>query len=179
MEEGHLVSGPTALKSPEQVIPVRRLQVLEPKPIWRRGRLVSRLGPDAGRAAGAFAICGSMVDMTRPLAPGFRGSLGTIALPNGAERHRAIQGPRDCAAGEGKPDREQWRDHETNGTCRHRHCAAGPLSCRRRIAEGRLAPLLEDCNPGDLELIHATMSVADLYPTELAPERSGHAPPLS
>ncbi|PTD23266.1 hypothetical protein CN128_28580 [Sinorhizobium meliloti] len=35
-----------------------------------------------------------MVDMTRPLAPGFRGSLATIALPSGAELHRAIQGPR-------------------------------------------------------------------------------------
>lgn len=26
---------------------------------------------------------------------------GSIALPSGAELHRAIQGPRDCAAGEG------------------------------------------------------------------------------
>lgn len=40
------------------------------------------------------------------------------------------------------------------------------------IAEGRLVPLLEDCNPGDFELIHATMSVADLYPTVCAPSLS-------
>lgn len=33
-------------------------------------------------------------------------------------------------------------------------------------------PLLEDCNPGDFELIHATMSVADLYPTVCAPSLS-------
>ncbi len=49
----------------------------------------------------------------------------------------------------------QWRDAGSSRRCRVGITRVGRFSVAAEIADGRLVPLLEDYNPGDVELIHA------------------------
>ncbi|WP_258116484.1 alpha/beta hydrolase [Mesorhizobium onobrychidis] len=90
MGEGHMVSDPTALKTPEQVIPVPT--TLSPQAqtyLTQRTAQLAASGQTHVEPQELSELVDPMVNMMRPLAAGFQGSATVIALPSGAELHRA------------------------------------------------------------------------------------------
>lgn len=85
-----MVSDPTALKRPEQVIPVPT--TLSPQAqayLAQRAARLAASGQTRVEPKELSEFVDPMTNMMRQLAAGFRGSAATIALPSGGELHRA------------------------------------------------------------------------------------------
>ncbi|WFU90675.1 hypothetical protein QA644_32560 (plasmid) [Rhizobium sp. CC1099] len=85
-----MISDPTALKRPEQVIPVpTNLSPQAQTYLTQRTDQLATSGQTHVEPPALSAFMEPMLDMMGPLAAGFQGSATVIALPNGAELRRA------------------------------------------------------------------------------------------